>query len=319
MAYYCAHDAIDYLMQSAGGGAQDQEHRVLRASVHHSYRDVSNAKDWLWYVSESEIVTVANKNIYLLPEDCSSVDALVSPDNTTITSYISPAEWMRLEQSNLTLGEPLYYTVMKSSDPIKFDRWEIRIAGKVPDGTVLRYTYRRRPKPLTLMGYETQCRTGYVSVAGTAVTGKNTNFPTRCVGAILRVGTPGNYPEPLSGMYPYQAQAKITTRASDTSASLDAAIGDFSDCRYVISDHLDVSPNMFTAILTGAELWMARMMGKNIDGALGLFQRDLKLAMEGDLVAPLSGRRAPYDRVPDSTTAPQYAGSYAPLGPDGGA
>jgi hypothetical protein len=61
------------------------------------------------------------------------------------------------------------------------------------------------------------------------------------------------------------------------------------------------------------------MMGKNIDGALGLFQRDLKLAMEGDLVAPLSGRRAPYDRVPDSTTAPQYAGSYAPLGPDGGA
>jgi hypothetical protein len=306
-------------MQSAGGGAQDQEHRVLRASVHHSYRDVSNAKDWLWYVSESEIVTVANKNIYLLPEDCSSVDALVSPDNTTITSYISPAEWMRLEQSNLTLGEPLYYTVMKSSDPIKFDRWEIRIAGKVPDGTVLRYTYRRRPKPLTLMGYETQCRTGYVSVAGTAVTGKNTNFPTRCVGAILRVGTPGNYPEPLSGMYPYQAQAKITTRDSDTSASLDAAIGDFSDCRYVISDHLDVSPNMFTAILTGAELWMARMMGKNIDGALGLFQRDLKLAMEGDLVAPLSGRRAPYDRVPDSTTAPQYAGSYAPLGPDGGA
>ncbi len=316
--YYTAHDAIDYLMQSTGGGAQDQEHRALRAAVHHSYRDVSNAKDWLWYVTESTIVTVDGQNTYLLPEDCSNVDALVSPDNTTITSYISPAEWMKLEQSSLTLGEPVYWTVLKSQDPKTFDRWEIRIAGQAKAGTTLRYTYRRRPKPLTLMGYETQCRTGYATVAGTAVTGKNTNFPLRCAGAIFRIGTPGNYPEPLSGMYPYAEQSKIESRTEGDALTLELPLaGVYTDCRYVISDHLDVSPNMFTAVLTGSELWLARLMGKNVDGAATMYQRDIKLAMEQDVIAPMSGRRAPYNANPDTPSAP-YAGSGYSMGPDGG-
>jgi len=317
--HYCAHDAIEYLMQSAGGGSQDQEHRVIRASVHHSYRDVCNAKDWLWHVTDSSITTVLNDNTYVLPEDCKNVDAIVMPDRTTVTSYISPAEWLRLEPSNLTLGEAVYWTVTKSTDPAAFDRWELKIAGKLPAGTVVRFTYRRTPKPLTLMGYETQVRTGFATVAGTTVTGINTNFPKRCTGSIFRIGTPGNYPEPLSGFYPYQAQARITTWGSDKSLTLDTNIGAFTDqCRYVISDYLDVSPGMFTAILTGAELWMARMMGKDINAAAGLYQRDLKLAMENDVIAPISGRRAPYDRTPDAVTT-QYAGTYAPLGPDQGA
>ena len=317
--HYCAHDAIEYLMQSAGGGSQDQEHRVIRAAVHHSYRDVCNSKDWLWHVSNESITVVAGDNTYVLPEDVKNVDAIVLPDRTTVTSYITPAEWLRLEQSQLTLGEAVYWTVQKSTDPVLFDRWELKIAGKLPAGTVIQYTYRRSPKPLTLMGYETQVRTGFATVAGTTVTGSNTNFPARCVGAIFRVGTPGNYPEPLSGFYPYLGQARIKTRNSDTSLTLDAAItGAAANSRYVISDYLDVSPGMFTAVLTGAELWMARMLGKSLDAAVGLYQRDIKLAMEQDVIAPISGRRAPYDRVPDAGSYP-YAGTYAPLGPDGGA
>jgi hypothetical protein len=317
-ATYCAHDVIDYLMQSVGGGAQDQEHRVLRAATHHSYRDVSNAKDWLWYVTESKIVIEKDENSYLLPEDCSNVDALVAPDRTTITSYISPAEWMRLEQSTLTLGEPAYWTVMKSNDPLEFNRWQIRIAGQLPEGTELRFTYRRRPKPLQIMGFETQARTGFVDVSGTAATGKNTNFPARCAGSMIRIGTPSNYPEPMSGFYAYQAQVRIADRTSETALVLDSAIGDFTACRFVISDILDVSPNMFTAILTGAEMWLARLQGKNVEGAVQMYTRDLRMAIEQDVVAPISGRRAPYDRIPDNSGV-QYAGNYAPMGPDGGA
>jgi hypothetical protein len=306
-------------MQSAGGGSQDQEHRVIRASVHHSYRDVCNAKDWLWHVTTGTINVTPTDNTYPLPEDCKNVDAIVLPDRTTVTSYISPAEWLRLEQSQLTLGEAVYWTVRKSTDPAFFDRWELCIGGKFATNTAIQYTYRRAPKPLTLMGYETQVRTGFVTSNGTTVTGISTNFPARCVGSIFRIGTPGNYPEPLSGFYPYQAQARITTRASSTSLLLDSNIGAFTEqCRYVISDYLDVSPGMFSAILTGSELWMARMMGKDINAAVGLYQRDLKLAMEGDVIAPISGRRAPYDRTPDAVTT-QYAGTYAPLGPDQGA
>jgi hypothetical protein len=318
--YYCAQDAIDYLMQSVGGGAQDQEHRVLRAAVHHSYRDVAHAKDWLWYVSESEVTIDANQNTYLLPVDCVNIDALIPQDRTTITAYITPAEWVRREQDSWTLGEALYWTITKSTDPKNFDRWELKIGGRLPAGMTLRYTYRRRPKPLTLMGYETQVRTGFVTVNGTSVTGTNTNFPGRCVGAVLRVGTPQNHPEPLSGFYPYAEQSRIELRGGPASLTLENPMdATHADCRFVISDLLDVSPGMFTAVLTGAEVWVARMTGKPIDAAVALYTRDLKLAMEQDVIAPISGRRAPYDRVPDATQAP-YAGVYtAPLGPDGGA
>jgi hypothetical protein len=168
------------------------------------------------------------------------------------------------------------------------------------------------------MGYETQCRTGYATVAGDVVTGTNTNFPLRCVGSIFRIGTPGNYPEPLSGMYPYAEQAKIESRTDADSLVLEMPLsGAYADCRYVISDHLDVSPNMFTAVLTGSELWLARLMGKNVDGAAAMFQRDLKMAMEQDVISPISGRRAPYDRTPDSPAAPYAGGGYS-MGPDGG-
>jgi hypothetical protein len=316
--HYCAHDAIEYLMQSVGGGAQDQEHRVLRAAVHHSYRDVCNARDWLWHVTEGSVNIAANDNTYVLPEDCKNIDALVLPDRTTVTSYITPAEWLRLEQNKLTLGEPVYYTVAKSTSAADFDKWELKIAGMLPAGTIVRYTYRRLPKPLTLLGYETQCRTGFATVNGKVVTGDQTNFPKRSVGAIFRIGTPGNYPESLAGFYPYQAQSRIAGRGGDAALTLDADIGSFTDkCRYVISDYLDVSPGMFTAVLTGAELWAARMLGKPLDAAVGMYQRDLKIAMENDSVTPISGRRAPYDRTPD-LQSPNYAGSYT-LGPDGGA
>lgn len=318
--YYCAQDVIDYLMQSVGGGAQDQEHRVLRAAVHHSYRDVSHAKDWLWYVTESSVTVASGDNTYLLPVDCVNIDALIPPDRTTLTSYITPAEWVRREQDLWTLGEALYWTVTKSTDPKNFDRWELKIGGRVPDGMTLRYTYRRRPRPLTLMGYETQVRTGFVSVNGSTVSGTSTNFPGRCVGAVLRIGTPQNHPEPLSGFYPYQEQGRIAVRDSGSSLVLENPMSEsYSSCRFVISDLLDVSPGMFTAVLTGAEVWVARMLGKPIEAAVGLYTRDLKLAMEQDVIAPISGRRAPYDRVPDSIQTP-YAGVYtAPLGPDGGA
>jgi len=318
--YQTAHDVVEYLMQTVGGGSQDQEHRVLRAAVHHAYRDVVYARDWLWLVSEGSITTLANDNTYVLPEEVKNIDALVLPDRTTVTSYITPAEWLRLEQNNITLGEAVYYTVCKSTDAIDFDRWELKIAGRLPAETVIRYTYRRAPKPLTLLGYETSCRTGFITAAGTTVTGISTNFPARSVGAILRIGTPSNYPEPLSGFYPYVSQHRIKTRGTDgKSLTLDTSAGTVTDqTRYVISDYLDVSPGMFTAILTGAELWAARLMGKDVNAALGLYQRDLKIAMENDTVTPLSGRRAPYDRIPDAANT-AYAGSYTQMGPDQGA
>jgi hypothetical protein len=49
---------------------------------------------------------------------------------------------------------------------------------------------------------------------------------------------------------------------------------------------------MYTAVLSGADMWLARLLGKNIDGATAVFQRDMRLAMEADQITPISGQRS---------------------------
>lgn len=295
--YYAAQDVLEYLMNTTGGGAQDSEHRLLRAAAHHAYRDVSMAKDWLWYVEDRPLppaVAGSDDKVYVLPADTYNVDALVPPDRVTVTSYITPAEWRRLESWPIASGTPIYWTVMKAAGYP--DRWELRLAGtppQSPDGMGYYYTCRRKPKPLRYFGYENICRNNSLNASNAA-------------GAVKRYGTTSNFPEGLSGVYPYTAQEILGQAGSLIGTPPDNA-------RTVVSDYLDVSENMYTAVLSGAEVWLAKLQGKNVDGAIQVYQRDLRLAIEQDVVAPISGRRLGVDRYPDGPAAP-FAGSPRALG-----
>lgn len=81
--------------------------------------------------------------------------------------------------------------------------------------------------------------------------------------------------------------------------------------KYAITDVVDVSPQMYTAVLSGAELWYARVAGKSADSALAVFNRDLRIAMENDAVTPWSGRPM---NMPHPT--PRTMGWYSPQLPD---
>tara|TARA_B100001939_G_scaffold344816_1_gene360058 strand:+ start:128 stop:898 length:771 start_codon:yes stop_codon:yes gene_type:complete len=59
--------------------------------------------------------------------------------------------------------------------------------------------------------------------------------------------------------------------------------------RYAITDVIDASPQMYTAILSAAEMWYARVAGKDYAIAMQVFNRDLRLAMENDVITPKSG------------------------------
>ena len=59
--------------------------------------------------------------------------------------------------------------------------------------------------------------------------------------------------------------------------------------KYAITDVINSSPAMWTAILSGVEMWYARIAGKPADVAMAMFNRDLRLAMEADVVTPMSG------------------------------
>ncbi len=59
--------------------------------------------------------------------------------------------------------------------------------------------------------------------------------------------------------------------------------------KYAITDVINASPQMYTAIISSCEMWYARLAGKPADVAMATFNRDLRLAMEADVVTPISG------------------------------
>jgi hypothetical protein len=282
--YYAAQDIMEYLFSSAGGGAQDSEHRLLRQAAHHAYRDVMNARDWRWHIAEGSLT---GADAITLPPNVKNVDALIAPiTHPTDTIFIEPSEWTRIDTLLPQINSPVYWTVMRH--PTLPDQWQIRMAGS-PPGVTFRYTYRRKPKPLQYMGYEPACRE-----AGFAPSG-----------AVRRYGTANAYPEGFAGIQQATAQEIIGLAGSMIGSPP-------ANAKTVVSDYIDASDTMFTAILSSCEVWLSKLMGKNVEGAMSVQTRDLRLAMEADNVAPYSGRSSGGGRL----GVARALGYYSPSGPD---
>lgn len=304
--YYAAQDIVEYLMNSVGGGSQDSEHRLLRSAAHHAYRDLMHCREWHWLSSEAPLpaaVSGTNGKEYVLPANVKTVDGLITPDRTTAVSYITPREWRILESESLAPGSAVYWTVVP--DPTKPDRWRLKIAGNptpIESGKTYYITFRRKPLPLKYMGFEEICRNGTLDA-------------TSAPGAVKRYGTATHHPEGPSGIYPYTAEEVLGVAGSLIGTPPAGA-------RTVVSDRLDVSESMFTALLSGAEVWLAKMLGKNVEGALAVYNRDLRMAFEADSPAPIAGRREGIGRYPEvdavSWGTPRAMGYYSPSQPDTG-
>jgi hypothetical protein len=88
----------------------------------------------------------------------------------------------------------------------------------------------------------------------------------------------------------------------------DAAVN-CTGAKYLITDPLDLPQHMHNAMYSCAEYWLSRIRDKGIDKALGVYQRDLRLAMEQEQLTPLAGR---------SRQIWHNGGWRSPLLPDGG-
>jgi hypothetical protein len=159
----------------------------------------------------------------------------------------------------------------------------------------MHFTYRYQPKMVKYMGYEPVCRQGSVTVThatNAVITGNGTDFQSDMIGSIIRLGTTTAEAEPVGALRSYSAQAEITGYSSATiMAALPTVLPTASaGTKYAISDPIDASPQMYTAILSACEMWYARIAGKPADASMQLYGRDLRIAMENDEVSPLSGR-----------------------------
>lgn len=305
--YYAAQDIIEYLMASTSGGVQDAEHRTLRVAAHNAYRDVVNARDWLWHVAIANLSDDADPVVgsgngtttFTLPENVKNIDSLITPQSmSTPAVYVTPMEFLRIDVKFPQLNAPVYWTVMK--DPQSPSRLKLLLAGappSTPAPTTYRYTYRRKPAPLKYMGYEPICRQTGFSPAG----------------AVRRYGTINTFPDSIYGLNPYVTQEIIGQAGSIEGVTTTGGLPP-TGVKTVVSDYLDVSESMYTAVLSGAEMWLARLTGKNIEGASGIFARDMRLAFEADSATPVSGQRRDWSMIGTA----RALGYYSPPGPDTG-
>jgi hypothetical protein len=229
---------------------------------------------------------------HTMPWGVNSIDSVSLNEPRILARYVSPTEWDRLARATNAELAGLAWTIAPSA--MTPDRWDLKIINGHRYTGDCTLTYRRRPRDLKCTGWEPSSRSGTLDWTGTTASGKGTQFSNQMLGCVLRVsGDPAYHPESLAGMHPYKDEGLILSVAGTEKlyAWSPADSISYSGTRYVVTDYLDISPGMYTALLSGCEVWVSRLLGKNIEGATGLYGRDLRLAFEQDAMAPISGRR----------------------------
>lgn len=244
---------------------------------------------------------------YPLPADFRNLDEPSDEFNWWSGLYVTPDIAMKLERVANSSGHPYHWTVIK--DPAS-DGWAIKLLGYPTKAETIDFMYRRTARALRYSGHESACRAGTIARSTTAVTGTSSQFATGMIGSILRVGDTANIPGPITSITPWVSESKITDVASATALTTEGSGTVAGSTKYLITDPIDVPPHMHNVIYSAAEYWLARIRHQKPDNAFAMYQRDLRLAMEMDQLAPLSGR---------SREVWHDGGWRSPLKPDGGA
>ena len=273
---------------SAGGHVKIGDRVAVIASVSGAVATLDSQVTFLPSLSgQSGLTYTLYRMRYPLPSDFRNMDEPSSEFNWWSGLYVSPEEAMKLERVANSSGKPYHWTIIK--DPYGTG-WQIKLIGHPTEEETVDFVYRRSARSLKYSGHETLARAGHVTRTGSAVTGHSTSFSSDMAGSYMRIGTTNNQPGPQWSLNPPVEESVILSVASATSLTTAAAGTLVNNTRYIITDPIDVPPHMHNAVLSCAEYWLARTRNKSADKEFALYQRDLRLALERDQLAPLSGR-----------------------------
>jgi hypothetical protein len=265
-------DRIAEIVSSAGGNT----FWTLSSSVTFPAGSVSSGDSATFY-----------KTVYPLPADFRNLDEPSDELNWWSGLYVTPDQAMKMERVSNSSGEPLHWTVIK--DPASTG-WALKLIGYPTNVQTIDFTYRRTARQIRWSGHETAARAGTISRTGATVTGDSTSFADSMVGSVLRVGDTSNVPGSLESLTPWESETKVTAVGSATSLTAADSGTIASSTKYLITDPIDVAPHMHQVMDSASQYWLARIRNTDIEDRLGLYQRDLRLAMERDQLAPISGR-----------------------------
>ena len=239
---------------------------------------------------------------YPLPADFRNMDEPSNEYNWWSGMYLRPDDAMKMERVGGLSGKPWHWTVLRNPSG---SGHVLKLVGYPTTQETLDFTYRRSPRQMRWSGHEPAARFTklYGGPAGGVDVGEVLSadspplqpFDSSMPGSILRVGRAISpvFPGPLESMSPYSSEFKIL--------SVDSLINDldllevdgspqFSGSYGLVTDWADVATHMHIALHSCASYWLDRIRGGKAEQSFAAYQRDLRLAMEQDQLAPLSGR-----------------------------
>lgn len=292
---------------SAGGHVRIGDRVAMIASVSGAVATLDSQLTFLPSMSgQSGLPYTLYRLRYPLPSDFRNMDEPSDEFHWWSGLYVSPEDAMKLERVANSTGRPYHWTIVK--DP-NGTGWQIKLLGYPTAEETVDFTYRRTARPLTYSGHESRARAGTITRSSKAVTGSSTQFSSDMVGAYLRAGDSSNQPGPQWSLNPPSSESLITAVGGATGLTTEASGAISAGTKYIITDPLDLPAHMHNAVLSCAEYWLARTRNKTADKEFALYQRDLRLALEQDQQAPLSGR---------SRQIYHDGGWRSPLRPDAG-
>lgn len=230
------------------------------------------------------------RSTYPLPADFRNMDEPTDEWNWWSGLYVTPDQSMKLERTVASAGKPYNWTIIPNPNG---QGWSVRLIGHPTVVETIDFTYRRFPGELRRSGHEANSRAGTITrstSAGSVELASATTFQSSMVGAILRTGDTTNFPGPLTSLSPFTFEAKIAGVTDSDTLTLVESGTIPAGTKYIITDLIDVPQHMTNVILSASEYWLARIRDQKPDNAFAMYQRDLRLAMEMDQLAPLSGR-----------------------------
>lgn len=229
------------------------------------------------------------RTVYPLPSDFRNMDEPSDEYNWWSGMYLTPDEAMKVERVNNSSGEPYHWTVIKDPDSTG---WAIKLIGYPSQVETIDFTYRRTARPIRLSGHESTARIPVLSrSAENTVYSSGGGFAASMVGSVLRISSAADeMPGPIESLNPYAQEMVITAFSSGSSVSVSPDPASFAGVGGLVTDPIDIPAHMYGAMDSACDYFLARIRGQKTDEAFAMYQRDLRLAMEMDQLAPLSGR-----------------------------
>jgi hypothetical protein len=221
---------------------------------------------------------------YALPADFRNMDEPSNEFNWWSGLYLKPDEAMKLERVGNRSGRPWHWTVLKNPNG---SGYILKLVGYPTSQETLDFTYRRYPRQIRYSGHEPSMRANTAISNNTVVQPSSVNM----TGMIVREGTAQNYPGPIEAMIPYVAEYVITGPPNEfNTATISPDTGGDYNAMCLFTDPVDVARHMEVALHSCASYWLDRIRGGKAEQSFSTYQRDLRLALEQDQLAPLSGR-----------------------------